>query len=429
MAKLYYRDPVTGEYKPFGGGGGGTGKDGASAYEIWLAQGNTGTEADFLESLNGEDGKDGKDGADGADGESLTFAWDGTTLVVGSADGTTDGVDLKGDKGDPFTYEDFTSEQLASLKGDDYVLTEEDKAEIAEQACKNLTLGVHTDGLVYIFKDGVPVGNGIEFITADGDVVGYVDSENNIVVKGDLAEGTYSVKYEMEDGSTVDIGELVLDNNVYYSITSNLTNCTSGNSTTSIVEGESYSATITANDGYELSSIVVTMGGEDITATAVNGGNITITAVTGNIVITAVAEEVTVTYTNLADPTSADWMTGYRLNSSGVAVAADGVTVTNFIAVNDGDVVRIKGIDLTGYNSAPYLEDETVHSSFGVSKLSSQEGIGANNVTVTTTGAEFTVVDGLSTTSSTSPVKYWRFSGVLNGTADDVIITINETIE
>lgn len=37
------------------------GKDGASAYEIWLKEGNTGTEADFLESLKGKDGNDGKD--------------------------------------------------------------------------------------------------------------------------------------------------------------------------------------------------------------------------------------------------------------------------------------------------------------------------------------------------------------------------------
>ena len=41
-------------------------------------------------------------------------------------------------------------------------------------------------------------------------VFGYVDENNNIVVSGNLAEGSYSVKYEMEDGSTVDIGSLVL---------------------------------------------------------------------------------------------------------------------------------------------------------------------------------------------------------------------------
>lgn len=40
--------------------------------------------------------------------------------------------EFDGEKGDPFTYEDFTEEQLASLKGDSYVLTDADKAEIAQ---------------------------------------------------------------------------------------------------------------------------------------------------------------------------------------------------------------------------------------------------------------------------------------------------------
>lgn len=45
----------------------------------------------------------------------------------------------KGDKGNPFKYEDFTAEQLANLKGakgdkgDSYNLTEPDKTEIAEE--------------------------------------------------------------------------------------------------------------------------------------------------------------------------------------------------------------------------------------------------------------------------------------------------------
>jgi hypothetical protein len=38
------------------------GADGASAYEIWLGAGNTGTETDFLSSLVGADGSDGADG-------------------------------------------------------------------------------------------------------------------------------------------------------------------------------------------------------------------------------------------------------------------------------------------------------------------------------------------------------------------------------
>lgn len=129
-------------------------------------------------------------------------------------------------------------------------------------------------------------------------LIGYVDANNTIVVKGILSDGTYTVKYEMEDGSVLEIGKMVLGvEEVYYSVSNNLTGCVSNNSVASIVEGGSYSAKITANDGYEISSVKVTMGGTDITATAVSGGDINIASVTGNIVITAVATEVVVEVT------------------------------------------------------------------------------------------------------------------------------------
>lgn len=54
------------------------GQDGLSAYEIWLAQGHTGTESDFLSSLKGEAGTDGKDGADGVNGRDGLNGKDGT---------------------------------------------------------------------------------------------------------------------------------------------------------------------------------------------------------------------------------------------------------------------------------------------------------------------------------------------------------------
>lgn len=45
-----------------------TGADGKSAYQIWLEQGNRGTEQDFLNSLKGQDGTQGIQGEKGADG-------------------------------------------------------------------------------------------------------------------------------------------------------------------------------------------------------------------------------------------------------------------------------------------------------------------------------------------------------------------------
>ena len=75
----------------------------------------------------------------------------------------------------------------------------------------------------------------------------------------------------------------------YYRITNNLTNCTSSNSATTVDKNSAYNATITANNNYTISTINVTMGGVDITSTAVNSNIITIPQVTGDIIITAKA--------------------------------------------------------------------------------------------------------------------------------------------
>lgn len=52
-----------------------------------------------IQGVPGSDGAAGKDGVDGKDGVSVTHEWDGTTLSVTSASGTTS-ADLKGPKGD-----------------------------------------------------------------------------------------------------------------------------------------------------------------------------------------------------------------------------------------------------------------------------------------------------------------------------------------
>lgn len=76
-----------------------------------------------------------------------------------------------------------------------------------------------------------------------------------------------------------------------YAITNTLTHCTTNNAATSIASGNAYAATITADEGYTLGTVTVTMGGDDISDTAVSGGAITIPAVSGAVVITATATE------------------------------------------------------------------------------------------------------------------------------------------
>lgn len=280
-------------------------------------------------------------------------------------------------------------------QGPAYTLTETDKALIVAQVIESL--------------GGNPI-------------FGYVDEDNNIIVQGNLGDGTYSVKYEMEDGSTVDIGNLVLDTNVYYSITKNLTNCAIDNSATQVVAGGSYSATVTANSGYTLDSVSVTMGGS---AVSVSGGVISIASVTGNIVITAVAEEKAVTpnYTNLANPNSSDWMEGYRLNSSGEPTeTTDGnqTVLTHYIDCVQGDVIRIKGLTMGSYRVALYTGSTTK------TNYKAANPVFPSSDTVWECEEESPgVYKFIIKYASTSAM---RFSGIPVGTSNDVIITKNEPI-
>ena len=76
-----------------------------------------------------------------------------------------------------------------------------------------------------------------------------------------------------------------------HTITNNLTNCTTNNNNESVLSNSSYSAIITANNGYTNLSITVTMGEIDITSNVVRGNIINIPSVTGNISITARATQ------------------------------------------------------------------------------------------------------------------------------------------
>ena len=78
---------------------------------------------------------------------------------------------------------------------------------------------------------------------------------------------------------------------VTYTITNTLTHVTSNNNAVSAGENTPYTATLTAEAGYTILTVTVTMGGDDITSTVYSNGVITISAVTGNVVITATASD------------------------------------------------------------------------------------------------------------------------------------------
>ena len=78
-----------------------------------------------------------------------------------------------------------------------------------------------------------------------------------------------------------------------YTITNNLTNVVTNNPSASVTEGNSYVATLTANSGYTLDNVIVTMAGTNITSSCYSDGSINISNVTGNIIITASAIKTT----------------------------------------------------------------------------------------------------------------------------------------
>lgn len=139
-------------------------------------------------------------------------------------------------------------------------------------------------------------------------------------------------------------------------VINDLTYATNSNTVSSIVKGSSYSANITAANGYTLDRVTVVMGGADITSTAYNNGVISIAFVTGDLIITAVATSNQVTsYTNQL-PISKDTDgsiyngTGYKANtylSGGTATSTtDTIFTTGFIPCEIGDKLYCKNVGM-----------------------------------------------------------------------------------
>jgi len=249
-----------------------------------------------------------------------------------------------------------------------------------------------------------------------GALIGYVDENNVIVLVGGLEGETYTVKYKMEDESLIDIGELKFA----FAVTNNLTNCTNSNSATSVVNGGAYSATISANSGYELSSITVTMGGVDITSSVVSGGTIGISSATGDIVITAVAEE-TIEPTNFFIVGGDGYLNPGRASTTG----ADRTDVTtcllsNYIEVQNGDVVSVDGMVLTGnLTSLSGFYDANKAGVYG-DKLESATSY-VKDATFSDNGGQFTI--------DNANVGYIRICGVIPSDVNAIVVNIKRNGE
>ena len=130
-------------------------------------------------------------------------------------------------------------------------------------------------------QDDNTKGESIEFGTTQ--LVGKVST---------LANGDWSATKTFDskdDAITFLEGLMASESPSTYNVTNNLVHCSTSNGASLVASGDPYTATITAQADYVLGTVTVTMGGTDISATAVDENVISIASVSGNVVVSASA--------------------------------------------------------------------------------------------------------------------------------------------
>ena len=208
---------------------------------------------------------------------------------------------------------------------------------------------------------------------------------------------------------------------VNYTVTRNLTNCASSNTANTIAEGAAYTTTLSPTGSFKkLGPITVTMGGTDISASAVSGSTITIAKVTGNIVITCAAEITNIIDTvGISADTRLSTSSGANRTQTGYAAIGANEDAASLIHLKAGDVLRIKGARLPASNDS--YSAIALHNASGTFSTSTylHSGLTWNGMTFANTGNIVTV------TATTE--HYIRISLICTD-ASAVVATINEEI-
>lgn len=208
---------------------------------------------------------------------------------------------------------------------------------------------------------------------------------------------------------------------VSYNVTLNLTNAASSNSATSIADGTAYTTTLTPTGTFKrLGAITVTMGGVDISASAVSGSTVSIPNVTGDIVITCAA-----VITNIIDTigisanTRLSTASGDNRTQTGYAAIGANHNTASLIQLAAGDTLRIKGCSLP--DAVDYYSSIVMYSASGTftSATNLRNGLAWNGMTFANNGDLVTV--------TTTADRYIRVS-LICADASAVIATLNEPI-
>lgn len=120
----------------------------------------------------------------------------------------------------------------------------------------------------------------------------------------------------------------------YHAVTENLTNCSGNASHKNVADGGTYALRISVDSGYTMKSVIVTHEGTDVTSSVYKDGVIIINKVSGDVVVTAIAEKPTVAYTvtnNLTNVTNSNKATSVGSGSAYTATltATSGYTISS----------------------------------------------------------------------------------------------------
>ena len=208
---------------------------------------------------------------------------------------------------------------------------------------------------------------------------------------------------------------------VTYTITLNLTNCASSNTATSVAENASYTTTLSPTGTFKkLGAITVTMGGVDISVSAVSGSTIAIAKVTGDIVITCEA-----VITNIIDTigisanTRLSTSSGDNRTQSGYATIGANKDAASLIHLTAGDTLRVKGVSLPASNDSYSAIVFYNASGTFITSTYLHNGLTWNNLTFKNSGDNVVI--------TCSADHYFRISLICTD-ASAVIATINERI-
>lgn len=208
---------------------------------------------------------------------------------------------------------------------------------------------------------------------------------------------------------------------VTYTITRDLTNCASSNTANTISEGAAYTTTLSPTGTFKkLGAITVTMGGTDISSTAVSGSTITIASVTGNIVITCAAEITNIIDTiGISADTRLSTSSGGNRTQAGWAVIGANEDAASLIHLAAGDTLRIKGASLPASNDN--YSAVALHTADGTFSTATylHSGLTWNGMTFANSGNIVTV---------TATTEHYIRVSLICTDASAVVATINEEI-